>query len=241
MLRVSQLAALALAAGAAVAEPCPERDRGTLQEWTCFGELEYASQSAGQPDFAARFVYFANGERRYEKREPEGVKVMLRGESYALYRGLVRSDSTMIGGHHPFLFFEFAVWPALVPLAASESPPDALAAGTTQIRYAGDGKAMTLMRELGIRRVEGTIERTGTDYSFNARSTGIALSDVPAMSVRGRWSGAPVEPYPDSMSLNGWQYGCARPRGADVRGNHRLVPPGVTLGDVRRGWQGPCD
>ncbi len=28
--------------------------------------------------------------------------------------------------------------------------------------------------------------------------------------------------------------------GVDVRGNHRRVPPGVTLGDVRRGWQGPC-
>jgi hypothetical protein len=43
MLRVSQLAALALAAGAvanaAAAAPCPEKDRGTLQEWLCFGDV----------------------------------------------------------------------------------------------------------------------------------------------------------------------------------------------------------
>jgi hypothetical protein len=44
------------------------------------------------------------------------------------------------------------------------------------------------------------------------------------------------------MPVSGWQYGCPRPEwGVDVRGNHRVVPPGVTLGDVRRGWQGPCD
>jgi hypothetical protein len=241
MLRISQLAALALAAATAAAAPCPEQDRGTLQEWTCFGELEYASQSAGQPDLAARFVFFPNRERLYEKREPDGTRMMLRGDDYALFRGLGREDSTVIGIHHPFLFFEFAVWTALIPLAASEFAPAALPAGVTQVHYAGIGKAAALMRDLGIRRVDGTIERNGTEYLFKALSTGVPLGDLPTISVTGRWSSADIEPYPDSMSLSGWQYGCTRPRGTDVRNNHRPVPPGVTLGDIRRGWNGPCD
>jgi hypothetical protein len=41
------------------------------------------------------------------------------------------------------------------------------------------------------------------------------------------------------MALEGWQYHC-NPTGVDVRGNHRPVPAGVTLGDVRRGWKGNC-
>ena len=45
---------------------------------------------------------------------------------------------------------------------------------------------------------------------------------------------------PESMPVSGWQYDCPA-AGADVRGNHRLVPAGVTLGDVRRGWRGACD
>jgi hypothetical protein len=240
MLRVSQLL-LALGVAAAQAAPCPAEDRGTLQEWTCFGELEYATQSEGLPDFFARFVFFPNRERLYEKREPAGSRIMLRGDGYAVFRGLGPEDSTVIGSFHPFLFFEFEVWPALAALAASENPPPALPPGATQVRYDGGGKAATLLRELGIRRVDGTIERSGTEYSFRAYCTGVAMSEVPAMRVSGRWSSADTEPYPDSMPLAGWQYGCARPRGTDVRGNHRAVPPDITLGDVRRGWRGSCD
>ena len=75
MLRVSQLAALTLAFASlvapATAAACPERSRGTLDEWQCYGEVEYASRAEGEADFGARFVVFANGERLYEKRTAE--------------------------------------------------------------------------------------------------------------------------------------------------------------------------
>jgi hypothetical protein len=111
-------------------------------------------------------VVFANGERLYEKREPVGVKMRLRGERYFLYRGLDREDSTVIGRHDPFLFFEFAL-----------------------------------------------------------------VTPTPSTAHRSA---------PDSMALDGWQYHCP-PSCVDVRSNHRPVPAGVTLGDVRRGWKGSCD
>ena len=220
--------------------PCPQKDRGTLEAWKCFGEVEYTSRTAAEPDFAARFVVFANRERLHEKRAPEGIKARLMGEGYALYRGLGRDDSTVIGRHDPFIFFEFALMAPFIVLFASETAPSALPLGTTQILYAGDGKAASFLRELGIRRVKGSVERTGADYLFTAESQGNVASGVLLMSVSGRWSGTLVEPYPDSMPVSGWQYHCPAP-GADVRGNHRLVPAGVTLGDVRRGWRGACD
>jgi hypothetical protein len=240
MLRVSQLAFLMLLCATAAAAPCPEAERGTLAEWKCYGEVEYASRAEGEPDFGARFVMFANRERLHEKRAPEGIKARLMGEGYALYRGLGREDSTVIGRHDPFIFFEFALMAPFIVLFASENAPSALPLGTTQILYAGDGKAASFMRELGIRRVKGSVERTGADYLFTAESQGNVASGVLLMSVSGRWSGTLVEPYPDSMPVSGWQYDCPA-AGADVRGNHRLVPAGVTLGDVRRGWRGACD
>lgn len=239
MLRVSQLAALALVSAAAAAAPCPERSRGTLDEWKCYGEVEYAARTEGEPDFGARFVAFANGERLYEKRTMEGAKTRLMGEGWSLYRGFSREDSTVIGRHDPLLFFEFALWGPLVVLAASGNAPSELAPGTTPVLYEGDGNARSFMRELGIRSVKGRIERSDEVYLFAAESVGNVPSGVLVVSVSGRWSAVPVEPYPDSMPLVGWQYHC-RPSGVDVRGNHRPVPPGVTLGDVRRGWQGPC-
>ena len=91
MLRVSQLAVLALASvSAAGAAPCPERSRGTLDEWQCYGEVEYASRAEGEADFGARFVAFANGERLHEKRTSEGAKTRLMGEGWSLYRGFSR-------------------------------------------------------------------------------------------------------------------------------------------------------
>jgi hypothetical protein len=231
---------LLLGATTAAAAQCPEGERGTLEEWKCYGEIEYVSRADGEPDFGARFVVFANRERLHEKRASEGVKVRLMGEGYALYRGLVRDDSTVVGRHDPFIFFEFALMAPFIALFASESAPSALPIGTVPVLYAGDGKAASFMRELGIRSVKGTLERTGADYLFHAESIGNVPSGVLVMSVSGRWSGMLVEPYPDSMLLSGWQYDCP-PAGADVRGNHRLVPAGVTLGDVRRGWRGPCD
>jgi len=243
-MRISQpglvLTLLLLRATTVAGAPCPEKDRGTLDAWKCYGEVEYTSRTAGEPDFGARFVVFANRERLHEKRAPEGIKARLMGEGYALYRGLGRDDSTVIGRHDPFIFFEFALMAPFIVLFATENAPSALPLGTTQILYAGDGKAASFMRELGIRRVKGSVERTGADYLFTAESQGNVASGVLLMSVSGRWSGTLVEPYPDSMPVSGWQYDCPAP-GADVRGNHRLVPAGVTLGDVRRGWRGACD
>ena len=244
MLRVSQLAALALASAAAAAAPCPEQSRGTLEEWKCYGEVEYASRVEGEDDFGARFVLFANGERLYEKRVAEGAKTRLMGPGgspdWSLYRGFSREDSTVIGRHYPLLFFEFALWGPLVALAASGNAPSALAPGRTPILYAGDGSARPFLQELGIRSVRGRIERSGANYLFAAESIGNVPSGILVVSVSGRWSPDVVEPYPDSMPLSGWQYHC-RPSGVDVRGNHRPVPAGVTLGEVRRGWQGPCN
>ena len=243
-MRISQpglvLTLLLLSATTVAGAPCPEKDLGTLDAWKCFGEVEYTSRTAGEPDFGARFVVFANRERLHEKRAPEGIKARLTGEGYALYRGLGREDSTVIRRHDPFIFFEFALMAPFIVLFASENAPSALPLGTTQILYAGDGKAASFMRELGIRRVKGSVERTGADYLFTAESQGNVASGVLLMSVSGRWSGTLVEPYPDSMPVSGWQYDCPA-AGADVRGNHRLVPAGVTLGDVRRGWRGACD
>jgi hypothetical protein len=241
MLRVSQLAVLALATvSAAGAAPCPERSRGTLDEWQCYGEVEYASRAEGEADFGARFVAFANGERLYEKRTSEGAKTRLMGEGWSLYRGFSREDSTVIGRHDPLLFFEFALWGPLVVLAASGNAPSALAPGTTPVLYEGEGNAQHFMRELGIRTVKGRIERNAADYLFVAESVGNVPSGVLHLTLSGRWSPEPLAPYADSMPLEGWQYHC-KPAGVDVRGNHRPVPPGVTLGAVRRGWQGPCD
>ena len=56
MLRVSQLAVLALASAAALAAPCPAQDRGTLEEWKCYGEVVYTSRADGEADFGARFA-----------------------------------------------------------------------------------------------------------------------------------------------------------------------------------------
>jgi hypothetical protein len=241
MLRVSQLGLLALvpAACIAAAAPCPDADRDTLAEWKCYGEIEYASRVEGEQDFGARFVLFASAERLYEKRTTEGAKARLMGPGWSLYRGFSREDSTVIGRHYPLLFFEFAVWGPLIALAASGSPPSALAPGTTPVHYVGDGNARALMQELGIRSVRGSIERRGSDYLFAAESVGNAPSGALLVAVNGRWSADVVEPYPDSMRLDGWQFHCT-PSGADVRGNHRPVPSGLTLGEVRRGWRGPC-
>jgi hypothetical protein len=239
MLRVSQLAILVLASAAAAAAPCPEQDRGTLEEWKCYGEVEYASRAEGEADFSARFTAFANGERLHEKRTSAGAKTRLMGEGWSLYRGFGREDSTVVGRHDPLLFFEFALWGPLVVLAASGRAPPALAPGTTPVLYAGEGSARPFLQELGIRSVRGRIERSGTDYLFAAESVGNVPSGVLHLSLSGRWSPEPVAPWPDSMALDGWQYHC-KPAGVDVRGNHRPVPPGVTLGEVRRGWKGPC-
>jgi hypothetical protein len=239
MLRVSQLAALTLASAVAAAAPCPEQDRGTLQEWECYGEVVYTSRIEGEEPFGARFVVFANGERLAEKREPASVKAMLFGEEYRLFRGLEREDSTNIGNHYPFLFFEFALITPLVALLASERAPSELPDGTTPVLYTPDSRPIKLLRDIGIRKVHGSIDRAGSDYRFQAESTGNVATGLLVISVSGRWSPEPLGPYPDSMPLEGWQYHCT-PAGVDVRGNHRPVPPGVTLGDVRRGWQGPC-
>jgi hypothetical protein len=241
MLRVSQLGLLALvpAVCVAAAAPCPDADRGTLDEWKCYGEVEYASRVEGEDDFGARFVLFANGERLYEKRTSGGAKARLLGPGWSLYRGFEREDSTVIGRHYPLLFFEFAVWGPLVALAASGNAPSALGPGTTPVLYAGEGNARPLMQELGIRTVRGSIERRGSDYLFAAESMGNVPSGILVVAVNGRWSADVVEPYPDSMQLDGWQFHCA-PSGADVRGNHRPVPSGVRLGDIRRGWKGSC-
>ena len=60
------------------------------------------------------------------------------------------------------------------------------------------------------------------------------------LTVMGSWSNARIEPYPESMSMAGWQYECPA-ASAKARDNHRAVPQGVTLGEVRRGWKGKCD
>ena len=243
MLRVSQLAGLALAAAsgaAAAAAPCPEHDRGTLEEWKCFGEVEFASRIEGEDEFGARFVVFSNGERLYEKREAPSAKARLMGADWRLYRGFEREDSTVIGRHDPFLFFEFALMTPFVALAASGAAPSALPAGATPVSYGVDSKPIGMMREIGIRSVRGEIERSGGEYRFTAQTVGNVATGLLAMSVRGRWSADLPAPLPDSMRLQGWQYHCP-PAGPDVRGNHRPVPPGVTLGEVRRGWKGNCD
>jgi hypothetical protein len=207
----------------------------------CFGEVEFTARTEGRPDFAARFVLFEGRERLYEKRDPDGLKVLLRGDGYALYRGLGAEDSTVIGSFNPFLFFEFALIVPHVALAASAGAPSNLPAGTTPVRYAGAGPAAEMMREVGIRTVDGAIERSGADYAFHAEIRTTSLLEAPLTSVHGRWSNARVALFSDAMPLDGWQYGCPRAGGTDVRGNHRPVPAGVTLGDVRKGWRGPCD
>jgi hypothetical protein len=239
MFRVSQLAAAALASGAALAAPCPQEDRGTLDEWKCFGELRYVARD-GEVEDGARFVMFANGERLFERLRPGAAKAMLDGGGWRLFRGLTREDSTSIGAHHPFIFFEFATITPIILLAGSERPPSALPEGTTQVAHTLDSKPIELLREIGIRDVKGRIERADTDYDFAGIFTGNVATGLITVSVSGRWSSADMEPYPDSMPLEGWHYGCA-PSGPDVRGNHRPVPAGVTLGEVRRGWKGSCD
>jgi hypothetical protein len=239
MLRVSQLAATALASGAALAAPCPGEHRGTLEEWKCFGEVEYTSRTEGEADFGARFVVFANGERLYEKREAAAKKKLML-DGYTVYHGLEREDSTNIGRHDPFIFFEFALVTPLVALAATGRAPSTIPNGTTAVLYTVDSPPIALMREIGIRSVKGTVERSGEDYVFSADSTGNVATGLLALSVSGRWSSALVAPWPDSMPLEGWRYHCA-PTGPDWRNNHRPVPAGVTLGAVRRGWKGSCD
>ena len=152
MLRISQLAvltAVSTAAGAASA-PCPEESRCTLDEWKCYGEVEYASRMEAE-DFAARFVLFENAERLYEKRDSAGVKMRLMGRGWPLYRGLEREDSTVLGRHDPFIFFEFALITPLIALAASGQPPSALAQGPTLVAYTVDSAPIALLREIGIR------------------------------------------------------------------------------------------
>ena len=228
------------AIAAAAAAPCPGPDRGTLEEWKCYGEVVYTSRIEDEEPFGARFVVFANGERLAEKRQPGSVKTVLFGDNYRLFRGLEREDSTNIGNHYPFLFFEFALITPFVALVASERAPSDLPNGTTPVLFTPDSKPIQLLRDIGIRKVQGSIDRAGNDYRFQAESTGNVATGLLVISVSGRWSAEAVAPYPDSMALSGWQYHC-RPAGVDVRGNHRPVPPGVTLGDVRRGWRGRCD
>jgi hypothetical protein len=225
---------------AATAAPCPGADRGTLEEWKCYGEVEYASRIEDEEPFGARFVVFANGERLAEKRQAGSVKAVLFGDRYRLFRGLEREDSTSIGNHYPFLFFEFALITPLVALLASERAPSELPHGNTPVLYTPDSKPIRLLREIGIRKVQGSIDRAGNDYRFQAESTGNVATGLLVISVSGRWSPEALAPYPDSMALSGWQYHCTH-AGVDVRGNHRPVPAGVTLGDVRKGWKGSCD
>ncbi len=230
MLRISQLAALtavSTAAGAPSA-PCPEESRGTLDEWKCYGEVEYASRMEGE-DFGARFVLFENGERLYEKRDSAGTKMRLMGRGWQLYRGLEREDSTVVGRHDPFIFFEFAL---ITPLVA-------LAQGPTPVAYTVDSAPIPLLREIGIRSVRGRIEKHGERYTFAADSVGNVPTGLLAMSVQGHWTTEMPPPFPDSMPLAGWRYHCA-PTSVDVRNNHRPVPPGTTLEHVRKGWRGPC-
>lgn len=240
MLRVSQLALLAaipMAAGATSA-PCPEESRGTLDEWKCYGEVEFASRMEGE-DFGARFVVFDNGERLYEKRDSAGTKMRLMGRGWQLYRGLDREDSTVVGRHDPFIFFEFALISPLVALAASGQPPSALAPGPTPVAYTVDSAPIPLLREIGIRSVRGRIDKQGERYAFAAESTGNVPTGLLVMSITGSWTAQTVRSFPDSMPLAGWRYHCT-PTSVDVRNNHRPVPPGITLEDVRRGWRGPC-
>ena len=225
---------------AAAAAPCPGPDRGTLEEWKCYGEVEYTSRIEDEAPFGARFVVFANGERLYEKREPAATKSRLMGERWSLYHGLDREDSTVVGRHDPFIFFEFALMPPFVALLASERAPSELPHGNTPVLYTPDSRPIQLLREIGIRKVQGSIDRAGNDYRFQAESTGNVATGLLVINVSGRWSPEALAPYPDSMALSGWQYHCT-PAGVDVRGNHRPVPPGVTLGDVRKGWKGSCD
>ncbi len=162
MLRVSQLAVLAAAstAAAAASAPCPDESRGTLDEWKCYGEVDYAARMEGE-DFGARFVVFQNGERLYEKRDPGGTKMRLMARDWQLFRGLEREDSTVVGRHDPFIFFEFALITPLVALAASGQPPSALAQGATPVAYTVDSEPIALLREIGIRSVNGRIEKDG--------------------------------------------------------------------------------
>ena len=229
-----------LSAMLAAAAPCPGTDRGTLEEWKCYGEVEYTSRIEDEAPFGARFVVFANAERLYEKREPAATKSRLMGERWSLYHGLDREDSTVVGRHDPFIFFEFALMPPFVALLASERAPSELPHGNTPVLYTPDSKPIKLLREIGIRKVQGSIDRAGNDYRFQAESTGNVATGLLVINVSGRWSPEALAPYPDSMALSGWQYHCT-PAGVDVRGNHRPVPPGVTLGDVRKGWKGSCD
>ena len=83
-------------------------------------------------DFGARFLFFDNRERLYEKREAGELRVMLRGDNWQLYRGLDAADSTVIGSFNPFLFFEFALVVPYVALAASQDAPSALPAPASQ-------------------------------------------------------------------------------------------------------------
>ncbi len=240
MLRVSQLAVLALASttAAAASAPCPDESRGTLDEWKCYGEVEFAASMEGE-DFGARFVVFQNEERLYEKREAAGTKMRLMGRGWQLYRGLEREDSTVVGRHDPFIFFEFALITPLVALAASGQPPAALPQGATPVAHTVDSAPIPLLREIGIRSVKGHIEKKGERFAFSAQSTGNVPTGLLVMAVTGIWTAEMAAPLADSMPLAGWRYHCA-PTGVDVRNNHRPVPPGITLEDVRKGWRGPC-
>ncbi len=240
MLRVSQLAALAAlcTTAAAARAPCPDESRGTLDEWKCYGEVEYAAHMEGE-DFGARFVVFQNAERLYEKREAAGTKMRLMGRGWQLYRGLEREDSTVVGRHDPFIFFEFALITPLVALAARGQPPSALPQGATPVAYTVDSAPILLLREIGIRSVKGHIEKRGERYAFTAQSTGNVPTGLLVMAVSGTWTAQMPAPLADSMPLGGWRYHCT-PTGVDVRNNHRPVPPGITLEDVRKGWRGPC-
>src|SRR5688500_1726186 len=170
MLRVSQFAALALASAAAAAAPapCPEQDRGTLEEWKCFGEVDFTARAENEDSVGARFVVFANGERLYEKREGAAGKAVLMGAGWSRYHGLSREDCTFVGAHHPCRFFWFALRTPAIALAASARARSAIPSGATRVSYTVDSEPVRIMREIGIRRVKGSIDGDGASYVFSA-------------------------------------------------------------------------
>jgi hypothetical protein len=221
---------------------CPEEARGTLKEWSCFGQVEYSVESEIQPNFRARFVIYNNEERLFERDDTGSKKTMLVGKNFTLYKGLNQDDSTTTGASHPFMFFEFALIQPLAIITATNKAPRELPIGKEQISYTRGGEMPALFKEIA--SVKGIIERTSaTDYQFDAISIMGDGDDAPELTVKvkGRWSNALVDHFPDEMLMTDWQYGCKPREGEDARGNHRIVPPGITLGDVRRGWKGSCE
>ena len=122
------------------------------------------------------------------KRDSAGVKMRLMGRGWQLYRGLEREDSTVVGRHDPFIFFEFALITPLVALAASGQPPSALAQGPTPVAYTADSAPIALLREIEFAASRAASRSTASATRSRPTPSGMSRRDCSRCPFRGHWT-----------------------------------------------------